>query len=277
MKTAAALIAALILMTAPAHSSWTGKARPTQKDILSQVKVDQNLGKEISLNLSFADEQGKPLELASLFHGRPVILNFVYYKCPMLCGLVLQGLSRTLRALPFRMGSDFDIITVSFDPKDTPVMASARKEKVLADLGKSGRAGAWHFLTGTDEAVRALTNEAGFRYAYDEETGQFAHAAVFLVLTPEGKISRYFHGVEFSARDLRLAIVEASGGRIGTWTDQVLLYCYHYDPTTGRYTLRVMGLLRVLGWLTALIVGGGIAALFWSERRSRPKAPEKKR
>ena len=220
--------------------------------ILQEIGIDQKLNEQIPLDLVFHDESGKDVFLKQYFGTKPVVLVFVYYECPMLCTLTLNGLERSLRAIPFNAGTDFEVVAVSFDPHETPALAAAKKKQYTNEYRRPGTESGWHFLTGNPAEIEALTNAAGFRYRFDSQTQQWAHATGIMTLTPEGRISRYFYGVEYSARDLRLALVEASNHRIGAVTDQVLLYCYSYDPATGKYGFAILSLVRVAGIFTVL-------------------------
>jgi len=200
------------------------------------------------------------------------VLSLVYYKCPMLCTISLNGLAGALEVLSFVPGQEFEVVTVSFDPKETPVLAAAKKKAYLARYKRPEAHAGWHFLTGPQESIAALTRAVGFRYVWDAATKQFAHPAGVLVLTPEGKVSRYLFGVEYSPKDLRFALIDAAGGRIGNPVDQLLLYCYQYDPMTGRYSARILNLLRVLGALTVLGLGAFILTAS-RKKRPRPAAP----
>ena len=202
---------------------------------LKDVGIEQNLNKQIPADLAFRDETGKTVRLGDYFGKKPVILSLVYYRCPMLCSEVLNGLESALRVLKFDVGNEFDVLTVSFDPKDTPEVAAVKKAEYLKRYNRPGAANGWHFLTGQQPAIDALTKAAGFQYQYDPKTGQFAHATAIMVLTPEGKIAQYYYGVEYAPKDLRLGLIQASNHKIGTVVDEVLLYCYHYDPNTGKY------------------------------------------
>jgi len=202
---------------------------------LKNVGIEQHLDEQIPTDLAFRDETGKPVRLGDYFGKRPLILNLVYYNCPMLCGEVLSGLESALRVLKFDVGKEFDVLTVSFDPHETPDMATQKKAEFLKRYGRLGAADGWHFLTGPQESIDALTKAAGFQYQYDPKTGQFAHATAIMVLTPEGKIAQYYYGVDYAPKDLRLGLIQASQNKIGNLADQVLLYCYHYDPATGKY------------------------------------------
>jgi len=241
-------------------------AQPAQPSpFLQQVGIDQQLGASIDLNLSFRDESGRPVRLGELFHGKPVILEPVYFGCSSLCPMSLNSLVQSLRVLKFNAGEEFEVIAFSFDPKETPAMASEAKAHYLRDYNRPSTANGWHFLTGDEASIRSLTGSIGFRYAWDAGSAQWAHATAIVVATPEGKISRYFYGLEFSARDLRLSLVEASSEKIGTLADRVLLYCYHYDPATGKYGLVIMRSIRIAGALTALALFSFMFVMFRRE------------
>jgi protein SCO1/2 len=222
---------------------------------LKNVGIEQHLDEQIPPDLTFRDETGKSVRLGDYFGKKPVILNLVYYQCPMLCGEVLSGLESALRVLKFDVGKEFDVLTVSFDPRETPDMATKKKAEFLKRYGRPGAAAGWHFLTGPQESIDALTKAAGFQYQYDPKTGQFAHATAIAILTPEGKIAQYYYGVEYAPKDLRLGLIQASENRIGTLADQVLLYCYHYDPTTGKYGAIIARVLQLSGLATVLLLG----------------------
>jgi protein SCO1/2 len=229
---------------------------------LKNVGIEQNLNEQIPPGLAFRDETGKAVTLGDFFGKKPMILNLVYYQCPMLCGEVLTGLESALRVLKFDVGKEFDVLTVSFDPKETPEMASAKKAEYLKRYGRSGAADGWHFLTGPASSIDALTKAAGFQYQYDPKSGQFAHATAIMVLTPEGKIAQYYYGVEFAPKDLRLGLIQASENKIGTVVDQVLLYCYHYDPDTGKYGAIISRVLQLAAGATVLILGTFLIVMF---------------
>jgi len=222
---------------------------------LQNVGIEQHLDEQIPADLSFRDETGKPVHLGDYFGKKPMILNLVYYNCPMLCGEVLSGLEGALRVLKFDAGKEFDVLTVSFDPRETPDMATKKKAEFLKRYGRAGAAEGWHFLTGPQESIDALTKAAGFQYQYDPKTGQFAHATAIMILTPEGKIAQYYYGVDYAPKDLRLGLIQASENKIGTLADQVLLYCYHYDPTTGKYGAIISRVLKLAGIATLLGLG----------------------
>lgn len=225
---------------------------------LREVRFDQKLDEQVPLELEFQDESGKKVRLGDLFAGKPVILNLAYFRCPMLCDQVLNGMVRVMLDLPLDIGKDFEVITVSFDPRETPEMAVAKKETYLQRYGRPGAEAGWHFLTGSAPAIERLCEAVGFRYSYDPVNDQFAHAAGIVVLTPAGKVSRYFYDIRYSPRDLRLGLVEASANRIGSAVDQVLLFCFHYDPLQGKYGVAVMNFVRIGGVLTVV----GVAVFF---------------
>jgi len=256
----------VMLMTLPAFSQGMTKGimsppanvRPPS---LKNVGIEQHLDDQIPPELVFRDETGKSVRLGDYFGKKPMILNLVYYQCTMLCGEVLSGLESALRVLKFDVGKEFDVLTVSFDPRETPDMATKKKAELLKRYGRPGAAEGWHFLTGPQESIDALTHAAGFQYQYDPKTGQFAHATAIMVLTPEGKIAQYYYGVEYAPKDLRLGLIQASQNKIGNLADQVLLYCYHYDPNTGKYGAIITRVLQLSGLATILILGIFMTAL----------------
>jgi protein SCO1/2 len=241
--------------------------------ILRQVSIEQRLGRPLPLDSTFRDEAGRAVRLGDYFGGKPVVLVLAYYNCPMLCTQVLNGLVSAMRVLSFDAGREYDVVTVSFDPRDEPSDARAKKEPYVSRYGRAGAAAGWHFLTGEKPSIDALTEAVGFRYAWDEKVGQFAHASAIYVATPEGKLSRYLYGIEYAPRDLRLALVEASQSRIGTPVDQLLLYCYHYDPAAGRYGAVVMNIVRVAGVAFTLILSTFLAMMWRRERRRLKSRP----
>jgi protein SCO1 len=234
---------------------------------LKKVSFGQELGVQVPLDLPFRDETGRPVQLSEYFTGRPVILALVYYECPMLCVQALNGLVKSLKVLSLEPGRDYSIVTVSFNPNETPQEAAAKKAEYIGRLGKPEAAGAWHFLTGTEASIRVLTSTVGFHYVYDALTKQYAHPTGMIVLTPEGKVSKYIYGIDYGPRDLRFALVEASDHKVGTPVDRLLLYCYHYDPTTGKYGLVFMNVLRLGGVLTVVMIGGMIILMRRHEKR----------
>jgi protein SCO1 len=243
---------------------------------LKNAGIEQKLNEQLPLNLEFRDESGKPVHLGDYFGKRPVILSFVYFRCPMLCGELLSGLEGSLKAMSFNPGKDFDVLTVSFDPKDTPQDATEKKASVLKHYKRDGAAEGWHFLTGSQESITALTSAAGFGYDYDARTQQFGHATAIMLVTPQGKIAQYYYGVEFPPRDLRLGLVQTSQNKIGSLADQVLLYCYHYDPQSGKYGAIISHIIQLGGGVTLLTLGAGLLVLFRrgsdSEHRGQGKS-----
>jgi protein SCO1 len=258
-----------VLLMAGGLSLFAQASAPEAK-LPGNVSIAQKLNTQVPLDLQFRDEAGKVVRLRDYFNkNRPVLLNFVYYRCPMLCPMVLDGTTESLTHLKFNIGQDFDVITVSIDPRDQPKDAAAKKEKYIRHYGRLDSAPGWHFLTGNDSSIKKLTNTVGFQYAYDSRTDQFAHGAALLVLTPQGVTSRYFYGFEYKPRDLRMAIVEASEGKVGNAVDQFLLLCFHYDPVTGKYSRNAMMFTRAGGIATVLVLGGFIGAMFRREKRQR--------
>lgn len=239
----------------------------TTPAILSKVGITQNLSARIPPDLVFRDETGKSVRIGEFFGKKPIVLSLVYFDCPALCTEVLNGELRTMKAISLDLGKDFEAVTVSFEPKDTPALAKAKRDVYAGQYGRPEAADHWHFLTGEQQSIDALTNVVGFHYAYDSTIRQYAHAAAILVLTPDGRIDRYFYGVIYPARDVRLGLVEASQGKIGTLTDHALLYCYQYDPMTGKYGVVVMNVLRAAGGLTVLILGIFMTLMFLRERK----------
>ncbi len=234
---------------------------------LADVGFDQRLGEQVPLDLQFTNETGQAVTLARYFDQRPVVLALVYYECPMLCSMVLNGMISSLRALKFDAGSEFEVVVVSFDPSETPELARTAKQTYLERYDRPGTEGGWHFLTGNEQAIRALTRSVGFRYAYLPEEDQFAHAAGILALTPEGRVARYYYGVEYAPRDVRLGLIEAADNQIGSMVDQVLLYCFHYDPTTGKYSAVAMNIVRLAAVVTIAFLGFFLLRQWRRERR----------
>jgi len=240
-----------------------------QNDVLKKVGFTQNLNASCPLNLIFQDETGHTVPLSTYFGKKPVLLNLVYFQCPMLCTEVLNGTVRTLRAMPLKIGTDFNVVTVSFDSRETPRLAAAKKAMYLDRYGRPGAASGWAFLTGAAPSIQALADAVGFHFAYDKDIDQFAHASGIIILTPEGRISHYFYGVEYPVQEVRLSLVEAGHGKIGSPVDHLLLYCYHYDPTTGRYGLSIMRVLRVAGIATFLLLATFVITMLLKERADR--------
>jgi protein SCO1/2 len=276
----AAATAAVLLFAGPAFAQYNGEPRPgmmTKGDRpagitpneLKKVEFTQRLDVQVPLDLPFTDEAGRPVRLSQYFDGRPVILALVYYECPMLCVQALNGLVEGLKVLTLEPGRDYTIVTVSFNPRETPAQASEKKAHYVARFGREGARDGWHFLTGQDAAIRLLTDAVGFHYVYDEATKQYAHPTGIVVLTPGGRTSKYIYGLDYGPRDLRLALVEAAQGGIGTPVDKLLLYCFHYDPEQGKYGLVLMNVMRLAGILTVVTVGGFILIMRQREKRGR--------
>ena len=274
----AAVAALITLGHTPVLAQMTGAPSPGyRRDVgtpastipapLREIGFDQKIDETLPLDVELRDEQGRQVRLGEYFGRRPVVLAFVYYDCPMLCTQVLSSMTSTFGVLALDPGKDFEIVVVSFDPRETPALAAEKKALYLDRFGRPGTEHGWHFLTGDEASVKRLTGAAGFRYAWDQQTGQFAHPAGVIVTTPDGRLARYLFGLEYGPRDLRFALVEASEGRVGTAVDSLLLYCYHYDPMTGRYGLVVMRALRVAGAATVLLLGAFIAVMVRRERR----------
>jgi len=267
--------AAIALSLALLLSGWlavlgpgAARAHDALPAILKEVGFDQRLNEQVPLDLVFRDETGQAVRLGDYLGSKPIILSLVYYNCTTLCPMILDGLVRSLTPVSFDIGKQFAMLTVSFNPRETPAQAASKKAEYVRRYHRPGAAEGWHFLTGEEAAIRQLTQAVGFRYLYDEKTDQFAHAAGILMLTPQGKVARYFYGFDFSPRDLRLGLIEAAANTIGTPIDQVLLFCYHYDPLTGQYGLVVMNAIRLAGLATVLALGTFILVMLRRERHT---------
>ena len=272
LTTAAAVVCAAAGLAAqgrPLSVPPPGKAATEQIPVLKEVSIEQKPGSQLPLDAEFSDATGQPVTLRKYFGARPVVLALVYYNCPMLCTQVLGGLAGSLQGMSLSVGQDYDVLVVSFDPGETPAMAADRKKDFVRRYIRDAREQNIHFLTGREASIKALTSAVGFNFAYDTATAQYAHPAAITVVTAEGKVSRYLYGVEFAPRDLKLALVEASEGRIGGVVDQMMLFCYHYDPETGKYGLVIMNIVRAAGALTVLVMVG---AIVYSLRRERLQA-----
>jgi protein SCO1/2 len=226
---------------------------------LRNVRVQQKLNSQVPLDLKFRQENGEFVTLRQLMRGKPVILSLVYYTCPRLCSMTLTGLLKALRTLDFNVGREFDVLTVSFDPRETAQIATAKKAAYMEGYGRENASAGWHFLTGEQRDIIRLTNAVGFGFEFDTTQEQFSHASVIMILTPEGRVSRYFFGLEFPPRDLRLGLVEAADRKIGSVADQFLLYCFEYDPHTGKYSVAIMNVIRVFGAITVILILAFIA------------------
>jgi protein SCO1/2 len=274
MKTSVAAAILVLTGAAPAFAQPSGPlsvpppgmAAGDRLPILRDVGIDQKLDERIPLDLPFTDETGRDVTLGQYFGARPVVLALVYYECPMLCTQVLNGLTGSIEALAFDAGREFEVVVVSFDAGETPALAAEKKATYLKRYGRPETGGGWHFLTGRQSSIDGLAQSIGFRYAYDAKLDQFAHPAAITIATADGRVSKYLYGITFAPRDLRLALVEAANGEIGTAVDQALLFCYHYDPETGKYGFAIMNLIRVAGVLTLVVMG---ASIFISLRRER--------
>ena len=260
------VIFALLLSTPILARAQSANASQKPK-LLQDVGIDQRLNEQLPLDLAFRDESGQAVRLRDYFGKKPVILAMVYYECPMLCTEVLNGLLASMKNMPLDVGKQFNVITVSFNPREKPDLAGNKKRVYVGLYGRPGASEGWHFLTGDEPEIKQLAQAAGFHYAYDLESGQYAHAAAIMVLTPQGRISRYFFGIDYPSRDLRLSLDEASGEKIGSPVDAILLYCYHYDPSTGKYGLVIANVLRIAGLVTVVILGSFLLVLFRYERR----------
>jgi len=264
------VLAATMAVAQPPSTFMRDASKPASQvtpDDLKNIGIDQRLDQQLPLGLQFKDEAGKTVRLGDFFKsGRPVILNLVYYTCPMLCGEELAGLSSALAVLKFTPGNEYEVVTVSINPDDTPEIASAKK-KIYIDrmnerLEKKTDGSGWHFLTGQPAEIQQLADAVGFHYKRDERTGQFIHSAAIMLVTPQGKLAQYYYGVEFSPKDLRLGMIEASRNKIGNLVDQITLYCYHYDPTSGRYGAVITNILRLGGTATLLVLGGFLIVMY---------------
>jgi protein SCO1/2 len=234
--------------------------------LLEDIGLDQKLNESLPLSLKFKDEQGRDVTLGDYFGRRPVILVLAYYECPMLCTQVLNGLVSAIGVLNFSVGKEFEIVTVSFDPGETPELARSKKAAYIERYKRAGAEGGWHFLTGTQHSIIQLTRAVGFRYAYNAEVDQYAHPSGIMIATPDGKLSRYFYGIEYGPRDLRLALIEAADRKIGSPVDQLLLACFHYDPKSGKYSLAIMRLVQTAGVLTVVAI---VLTILMLRRRDR--------
>jgi protein SCO1/2 len=259
------MLAALPVVAAAQQMGLPASSLPT---MVQGVGIDQNLNAQIPLELKFKDETGQVVRLGQYFRNKPVVLALVYYECPGLCDLVLNGLSHTMGQISLNAGSDYEVVTVSFNPKESWQLATAKKANYLEKYQRPGAKEGWHFLTGDEASIKSLTETVGFHYNYDPISKQYAHASGIMVLTPEGKIARYFFGIEYKPRDFRLGLVEASANKIGTPADRVLLFCYHYDPTTGKYGMAITQVTRALGTATVLLLGGFVFIMLRRERQS---------
>jgi len=234
----------------------SGQASNGLPPVLKKVTIDQKLNEQLPLDAVFKDEQGRDVRLAQFFNDKPVVLSLVYYSCPMLCNQILNGMLGSFRQTSFNVGEQFEVVTVSFDAKEKPELAAAKKRTYIAGYNRPGGDAGWHFLTGDETNIKRLTEAVGFHYLWDEQTKQFAHASGIMIATPQGKLARYFYGIDYPPKDLRLALVEASENKIGTPVDALMLYCYHYDPSTGKYGVVIMNVIRLAGVITLVLIAG---------------------
>jgi len=272
-----AIVAAIALAAGAITPIAACRAQATPGQLVQQVGLDQRLGAQVPLDLPFRDEQGRPIRLQDICRGRPVILTLVYFRCPMLCTQVLNGVLRSSQAMRLAIGSDYDIVSVSIDPRETPAMAAAKKDQYVRRYRREGAEQGWHFLTGEQPAIDELCRAVGYRYQYDRRSDQYAHPSGIVVLTADGRVSRYFYGIDYPPGELRLGLVESSQGRIGTTVDQILLLCFHYDPATGKYGLVIGRVLQLAGSATALALGSFLWAMFRLERRRSAQVAETER
>jgi len=244
-----------------------GLTSNSMPELLRNVGIDQKLNAQIPLDIAFKNEAGEIIQLNEYFGEKPVILSLVYYECPMLCGMILNGLVSSLRVMNFDVGDQFNVLAVSFDHEETPALAAEKKRAYIHRYDRIGSEDGWHFLTGDENSIKKLTESVGFRYVYDAEKDQYAHASGIMILTPEGRVSRYYYGIEYSPKDMRLGLIEASENKIGSVVDQVLLYCFHYDPITGKYGLVIMNVIRLAGIVTVFAIGSFMLVMFRRDRK----------
>ncbi len=273
----AALVAVSLVTTSTGHAQVTGAPTPgylsapgvdssTMPQALREIGFDQNLDQKLPLDATFKDEEGRTVTLGSFYGQRPVVLGFVDHECPMLCTQVLNAITSTVSTLSLDAGKDFDLVLISFDPRETPAQAAAKKAEYVARYKRPGTENGWHFLTGNEPEIKRVTGAAGYRYVWDEATQQFAHPTGIIVTTPDGRLARYLFGIEYGPRDVKLALVEASEGKVGSIVDSLILFCYHYDPMRGRYGLYIMRTLRLAGVATVLLIGTFIVVMVRRER-----------
>ncbi|MGB5036532.1 MAG: SCO family protein, partial [Blastocatellia bacterium] len=265
-RSAAILVGSLLLSVACLVVPARGQSAQEQA-VLNQIDFEQRLNEQVPLDAVFTDEDGKQVQLTQYFGKRPVILVMVFYECPMLCTEILNGTLRMMQEMAFTAGQEYEVVTISIDPREGPVEAMGKKSQYMRRYNREGTWGSWHFLTGKDDEIHRVADAIGYKYFYDEETAQYVHASGITVLTPTGRVSRYFYGVQYDAGDVRLGLVEASANKIGSPVDKLLLFCYHYDPSSGKYNVAVMSFVRVFGVFTVLAMIGGFFMLM---RRDRP-------
>lgn len=249
-----------------------GRQETGVPEALKNVRIEQRLGEQVPLDITLRDETGQPVQLGKYFGSKPAILALVYYECPMLCSQVLNGLLGSLNTISLTAGRDFEVLIVSFDPREKPELAAAKKKSYMIRYVRPDAEQGWHFLTGDENEIRRLTDAVGFHYAFDQRTGQWAHASGIILLTPQGRVDRYFYGIQYEPRDLRLGLVEASENKIGSPVDQLLLYCFHYDPVAGKYGPVVLNIVKLAGAVTVLGLGVLLFVLWWRESRRAQRA-----
>jgi protein SCO1/2 len=265
MRTIRLMLAASVLVCATIARAQSQAQKPA---IYNDVGIDQKLNDQVPLDLAFHDEKGREVKLAEYFGKRPVVLALVYYNCPSLCTMVLNELNNGMNAIPLSAGKEFDVVTVSFDPTETPELAMQKKMNYLRRYQRPTANAGWHFLTGDEASIKRLTESVGFRYTWDKKFQQYVHASGIMVLTPQGKISRYFYGIRYEPRDLRLALTESSEGKISSPVEQLLLYCFHYDPATGKYSLAITRIVQAASIVTLLTIGCFIVVNVRRDRRA---------
>lgn len=264
------VVGAALAMPGAGPANPEGRTAPPSppNEVLDQVEIEQKLDAQLPLDLSFVDETGSKVTLGDFFSEKPVVLVLAYYECPMLCTMVLNGTLRSINVIDeLDVGKDFDIVAVSIDPEETPELARQKRDLYRDKYRREGSEGGWHFLVGDEASIDRLTDAVGFRYAYDEETGQYAHGSAIMVATPEGRMAKYLYGIDYDPRTLRLALVEASQGKIGTLVDQVILYCFNYNPLEGKYSLAIMAVLKLAAGATALAIALFVVVSLWRDRR----------
>lgn len=255
------------LMTLISLGFGSVTAQISGKQVIDEVRIDQKLNEQIPLDLVFRDESGNDVPLSQYFGKRPVILALVYYECPMLCTQILNGMVATFKTLNFSIGNEYDVVTISIDPDETPTLAAEKKSRYLKTYGRNGAEKGWHFLTGNQESIDRIADVTGFHYVYDSTSGLYAHASAIMIVTPGGTLARYFFGIEYPARDLTFALMEASENRIGNPVERILLMCYQYDPAAGKYSLLVSAILKISGVITVLVIGGFMLIMLRKERK----------
>lgn len=278
MPAAAFVLVASVLLSfgslvSPVHAQDPATDRESQA-VLEKIDYAQLLDEQVPLDSVFTDEEGRQVQLAQYFGKRPVVLVMVFYECPMLCTEILNGTLRLMQELEFTVGNEYEVVTISIDPREGPVDAMAKKNQYLRRYNREGTFGSWHFLTGQEPEIRRVADSIGYKYFWDEKSAQYVHASGITVLTPTGRISRYFYGVQYDAGDVRLGLVEASANKIGSPVDKLLLFCYHYDPSSGKYNVAVMTFVRVFGVFTVLAMIGGFFMLMRRDRLD-PVSPSK--